>query len=704
MRAYVVAGLLVSSATLVAQTSSQDRPRRAPAAERASATAVVVDVVVRDGHGKPVVTLGSEDFDVYEDGVRQPLGSFRGPATPSMHAGADVAAKATAGATTGGSAGGAATAVPRQPAVMAFVFDRLSIESRKLALDAVRKYVGEGPQTPNVIGVFDVDGTLQILQPFTQDASAIRASFDRVSATRPGSVDPMHVTDLRGPMQQGLAGGPSGGRPADDLTVSRDDLTGGVASAFGALQSEFGDWTTVQGVGAVVAGLGRSPGRKSIVLFSEGLALSKSFDVRFYALVDQANRANVAVYTVDAAGLRAGSRSLLVGRYAADASSDVAAGVGQAAPVNLGDMARGAPEVGLGILANETGGQRFDGTNDLFKTFPRLEEDLRSYYTLTYAPPRAEADGRFHKIEVKVRRSGLTARTRSGYTSLPVTAGSMPVLAYEAPALARLDSTPLPNELPVLARAFVFPVSVEAARVPVLVSLPAGALDYGQDAAANTFAAEAVVLVRVRDSQGQVVHKASEHYAISGELAKIEASKRGEILFYRQPQLAPGVYTLEAIVQDQRSGKAGVRISSLEVPRAAAADLRVGTPFVVRRAEQVAAAQRDASNPLYFGDVLLYPNLGTPLSKDADQELAFGFTAYDGHDTPVEASLELLRSGRSVATVPLALGAADREGRINQIGKLSLAPLDAGSYELRVTVKAGTQRVTRGVPFAISGR
>jgi VWFA-related protein len=686
---------LVASATLAAQ--SQDRPRRAPSGERTSATAVVVDVVVRDGRGRPVVTLGADDFEIYEDGARQTLGSFRAPAAASTASRADATAPGPAVAP-------APKPVPREPAIMAFVFDRLSIESRKLALDAVRKYIGGGPQAANVIGVFDLDGSLRILQPFTQDASALRASLDRVSATRPGSGDAMHVTDLRGPMAQGLAGGPSGGRPADDLTVSREDLTGGIASAYGALQSEFGDWTTVQGIGAVVAGLGRSPGRKSIVLFSEGLALAKSFDARFYALIDQANRSNVAVYTVDAAGLRAGSYSLLAGRYAAEATGSAAGGLGQAAPVNLGDIARAAPEVGLGILANETGGQRFDGTNDLFKAFPRLDEDLRSYYTLTYAPPRAEADGRFHKIEVKVRRPGLSAKTRSGYTSVPATAGSMPVLAYEAPALARLDATPLPNELPALARALVFPVSVEAARVPVLVSVPASALDYARDDAAGTFAAEAVVLVRVRDDQGQVVHKASDHYAISGELAKIEASRRGELLFYRQPELAPGLYTLEAIVQDQRTGKAGVRISSLEIPHASDTDLRLGTPFVVQRAEHVAAAQRDASNPLYFGDLLLYPNLGTPLSKASDRELTFGFTAYGGHDAPLEASLQLLRSGQLVATVPLALGAVDRQGRINQIGKLPLAPLDPGSYELRVTVIAGTQRVTRGVPFAIGER
>jgi len=239
------------------------------------------------------------------------------------------------------------------------------------------------------------------------------------------------------------------------------------------------------------------------------------------------------------------------------------------------------------------------------------------------------------------------------------------------------------------------------ARVPVLVSVPANVLQYDRDDAAGTFAAAAVVLIRVRDGQGQVVHKASEEYALSGPVAIIDQSRAGELLFYRQPQLAPGLYTLEAIVRDSRSGKASVRVSSLEVPRVTETALRVGTPFIVRRAQAVPAGEADSGNPLYFGDVLLYPNLGQPLSKATDKELAFGFTAYDGHDGPVEAVLELLRSGQPVATVPLALGGADRQGRINQISKLPLESLAPGTYELRVTVKTGTQRVTRGVPFAI---
>jgi hypothetical protein len=209
--------------------------------------------------------------------------------------------------------------------------------------------------------------------------------------------------------------------------------------------------------------------------------------------------------------------------------------------------------------------------------------------------------------------------------------------------------------------------------------------------------------VRIRDAQGQMVHKASEQYTVSGRLENLDASRGREILFYRQPQLAPGVYSLEAIVQDSHTGKASVRISSLEVPRATESSLRMGTPFIVQRVERVPAAEKDPNNPLYFGDLLLYPNLGQPLSKTTDGQLMFGFTAYDGHGAPVEASIDVLRSGRSVATVPISLGAADGHGRINQLSKLPLDALAPGAYELRVTVKAGEQQVSRGVRFAVAG-
>jgi len=702
MRALPVLAVLLGGAALSAQTApqapTQPEAQRAPGTFRASATAVVLDVVVRDGRNRPVVDLGFRDFEIYEDGVRQALGSFSAPAAtidqppPVEAAGAPAAALPANTAVDAGQAGHTS----REPSVMAFLFDRLTLEGRKPAVDAVRRYVGEGAQTSHIIGVLDVDSGLAMLQPFTRDAEAVRESLKKIRATRPGRSDAMGVTDLRGPMEQGLAGGPTGGRPADDLTIAVEGLLESTVE----LEAGATGRQSLDALAAVIAGLGRAPGRKSLVIFSEGIGPTAAI---LDGLIDQANRANVAMYTVDVAGLRTVSHTFLAGRYSAaytgDGKEDAAGTV--RAPDAVAAFAKGGSDVPLRMLARETGGQFIGDTNDLSRAFVRLEEDLRSYYTLTYASPRVDADWKFHRIEVKVKRPGLTARSRSGYMSVPSTTGTLPVLAYEAPALARLDARPVPNELPAMARAFVFPVSSHTARVPVMVSLTSGALDYARDEAAGTFTAEAIVLIRLRDAHGFVVHKASEKYTMTGPLANLEESRRRELLFYRQPRLTPGVYTLEAIAQDARTGKSGVRISTLEVPAATPGSLRIGTPFLVQRAEP-APLDRDVNNPLYFGNVLLYPNLGQPLASGA-RELTFGFSVYAGPGASADASVEVLRSGQPLASAPISLGAADAQGRINQLSTLALDPLAPGAYELRVTVKAGGQQVTRGVRFAVAG-
>jgi hypothetical protein len=70
----------------------------------------------------------------------------------------------------------------------------------------------------------------------------------------------------------------------------------------------------------------------------------------------------------------------------------------------------------LGYLARETGGKRVFDTV-LRGAFSRLQEDLRSYYWLSFTP-EWRADGKTHQIRVEVRRTGLKARSRSGFADL----------------------------------------------------------------------------------------------------------------------------------------------------------------------------------------------------------------------------------------------------------------------------------------------
>ena len=71
----------------------------------------------------------------------------------------------------------------------------------------------------------------------------------------------------------------------------------------------------------------------------------------------------------------------------------------------------------LRTLAEETGGIAVINTNSFDNTFSRIVQDNSSYYVLAYYPPNPKRDGKFHNIQVRVNRPGLTVRARRGYAN-----------------------------------------------------------------------------------------------------------------------------------------------------------------------------------------------------------------------------------------------------------------------------------------------
>ena len=63
--------------------------------------------------------------------------------------------------------------------------------------------------------------------------------------------------------------------------------------------------------------------------------------------------------------------------------------------------------------------------------------------------------------------------------------------------------------------------------------------------------------------------------------------------------------------------------------------------------------------------------------------------------------MELVTRGQAVATLPLDLGRPDGSGRLVTLGRLPLASIPPGSYELRVTVTAGDRREVRSAEFTV---
>jgi Ca-activated chloride channel homolog len=82
-------------------------------------------------------------------------------------------------------------------------------------------------------------------------------------------------------------------------------------------------------------------------------------------------------------------------------------------------MIRSKPDRGLRKLADETGGGYFEleKTIDLAPTFTRVAQELHSQYVIGFTP--TQLDNRVHKLAVKMKQPGLSARARRSYLAAP---------------------------------------------------------------------------------------------------------------------------------------------------------------------------------------------------------------------------------------------------------------------------------------------
>jgi VWFA-related protein len=712
--------LIVTLAVPAGVAQPQTPQRFGPVSD--TVRAVLVDVVVRDRRGLQVRDLTQADFEILEDGAPQKIGSFSGVFEGKAPAPAPSAASATRPPSDAPPAGAAGTpaAGANPPAVTALVFDRLTPEAQSLAVKAAQSYLGAKEEAPNYIGIFGVDLSLTPYSPFTRNAQQLRQALNKVAnrGSSAGSNSPERQQERRSADMQAAAasqtaasaaaaGGPgaSGAMGTAPATAQLAQMQSQMIRDFDAMERDQQGYGTTNGLFAVINVLGRLPGRKSLVLFSEGISIPPAVERLFRGVIDAANRANVSIYSMDAAGLRALSDEAKIrdtvnqsAGFGIDTAYSTSSG---AAPLTKGledneAVLRQNPSTGLGQLANETGGVLYENTNNLRQGFERVEEDSRNYYLLGYTPTNDVYDGRFRKIEVKVTRPGLTIAARRGYFALR-DPGGVPVNVWEAPALGALEEKPLPNAFPVRAGTLWFPETGRPGLVPVIVEFKTAPITFQPSADGKTYTSDFAVIARFVDQKNEVVRKVSQHYEVNGPIAQMESAGRGDVLFYREPELAPGVYTMETVVHDALSGKSSIRIATVEVPPADPEKLRISSLVLVKRGEKLNAKERRADNPLSVGDVLVYPNLGDPVSRAA-KEVGFFFTAYPVKGgAAVEGVLELLQNGQRVAQLPMPLSSPDASGRVQQLGRLPVDQLPPGTYELKAVVKQGSEQVSRTV-------
>lgn len=703
---------------------------------RVRSNEVRLDIVVKDKKGKPVKDLTANDFEVLEDGIAQKIASFR---FVNREGSGDANENPASGERNVGSQSTAPGSGPNRttPGVIALVFDRLSPEARALAKKAGLAYATEGMAGGDFTGVFRIDLSLNTVQPFTDNTELVKAAIESAtgasgstyassaqrtrdladrSSVLDRQIDSAQSTASSAGMSGDQNGASAAGQAAGQAAVAQKlvEMESSILQQFEALERDQQGFATVNGLLSVINPMRNLPGRKTIIFFSEGIALPTSVQTKFPSVISAANRANVSIYTIDAAGLRTESGTA---ESARELNSIVAARLGnQQRGSDRGssgpymkslerneELLRFDPRSGLGQLADQTGGFLIHDTNDLANGVRRINDDMHGYYMVTYIPKNEDYDGKFRQINVKLTRPSLEVQARKGYYAVE-SMGQLPVLDFEAPAIAAARSAdPNSKTNRFIGSALSFPATNRPGLSLILAEAPLSSFSFSSNDN-KTYNANFSFVALIRNEANQIVQKLSQHYPLSGPLENLNTAKKGEVLFYRETQLAPGNYTVELIAYDGSSEKVSLKKTALAIPAGDETKPRLSSVAVLRRAERLTPEEQKRDQPFRFGELLVYPNLGEPVVKSVAQQLAFFFTAWPAKAStePLQMNVEILQNNRSLVKTPGQLPAPDQLGQIKYASSFPLEKFQPGTYELKVTVGDGKNTVSRSTSFTVS--
>ena len=126
--------------------------------------------------------------------------------------------------------------------------------------------------------------------------------------------------------------------------------------------------------------------------------------------------------------------------------------------------------------------------------------------------------------------------------------------------------------------------------VSLVAAIDASMLTYTEDAASARYSGQLTILTRVTSKTGEVLTSRSEHYNLSGEVARLAEAKTRQILYFAAPDLPSGSHTVEWVVRDDEGGRTSVARSVVDVPEGARPI--VGDLILVARSETAPKGKR----------------------------------------------------------------------------------------------------------------
>jgi VWFA-related protein len=545
------AGLFVPGLRVVAASAGEQQQPAPPAPQppadqppvtfRVEVNYVEVDAFVTDAQGKVLTDLSAADFEVLEDGKPQKISSFSLVNIPIERAERPLFA-----------------GKPVEPDVQ--TNEHLEGRIYLMVLDDIHT---DFTRTPRVkaaarrfieqnFGINDLaavvyTGRSDASQDFTNNPRLLIQAIDKFTGRKLRSATIQRIEGARVNPDTGQL------EPGDDIEQ--------MDRGFRARQV----MNNIRQLAEFMAGVrGR---RKAMLLIGEGIdyniyeatgvlgSTASSVLLDTQDAIASATRGNVSIYAIDPRGLSTGDEDLI----------SQSGTVGDANLQSLQGEMRLSQD-SLRVLAASTGGFAALNRNDLNGAFDRIVAENSSYYVFGYYSTNERRDGRFRKIEVRVKRPGLRVRSRNGYFEARGRRPNQapPSSSKVSPALAEAVSSPLPvNGVPL--KVFAAPYKGTAPNAAVAYVTEVDVTNFEFVEKDGVFSETIEVVNTATDAKGKVFPGERQFVNLNLKPDTLARARNRGFRLVNQLSLPPGRYQLR-VAASSRDGRTGSVLYDLEVP------------------------------------------------------------------------------------------------------------------------------------------
>jgi VWFA-related protein len=693
----------VGGAALLAQSpggqpTPQEAPLQAPLEPpevtfKLEVNYVEVDAAVFDRQGQFVPGLKRADFEVLEEGVPQEVTSFTQVDIPI-----EKPEPLPLQATTAVEPDVVSNAKPFEGRVYVIILDDKHTAAlraqlvKRAAVQFINKYMAAN----DMAAVLTTSGLLSATQEFTSNKRLLVRAVEAF-----GGQKLRPETEARLEEYQRMQGIPSPTGPGGRIDDPDDMLRGYDARVALETIAKISDW-----VGSI---RGR---RKAIIWFSEGIDYNiydfqkreaSTIQEKMKDVIAAATRSDVSIYSIDPRGLTMlGDEAITVsGDFPSDPTMNLSL-------QSFQDSLRLAQN-SLRSLSEETGGFAAVNTNDFTNAFSRVVKDNSAYYVLGYYPKNDRRDGRFRRIEVRVKRPGLDVRHRRGYTAPRGKAPELPKTAPGDKTSAQVHEA-LNSPLPISGlklRAVAVPFKGAAPNTDVSITIEADGSSFGFTRKDGKYVSDFEVATIAMDREGKIRDGDRNFVDFTLKPENMQKFAATGVRLSTRLHVPPGRYQIRIGAREGGTGRVGTLNDDIDVPDFTDGPLQMsGIALAAGSGVETSTVKSDAE----LKAVLPGPPVASREFRRGDQ-LAVYAEVYDNdvktpHKVDITTSV-VSEDGRTVFSTAEARESSELQGKKGGYGHQALiatADMAPGVYILTVEAKSRAGKMpaaSRQVQFRI---